>query len=97
MSSGAKARRTGSVYVGQGDVSDRLAAHRQDEKILACRKYGRLQVTWAFVPVLKRDGVERFLPRLTSHSLALAFLPSGQSKVNLPVEVINTLQEAASS
>ena len=74
------------VYVGQGDVRERLTAHRQDNELLACRKYGRLQVTWAFVPVLKRDGVERFLAE-SYKPLLSARLPSvWPIKVNLPVE-----------
>ena len=48
------------VRVGQGDVADRLSAHRNDRKIL---KYGAddLHVTWAVVPRKSRDGVERYL------------------------------------
>jgi hypothetical protein len=50
------------VYVGQGaPVSKRLGAHRNDDRILAYKKFGSLRVTWASVPATQRDGVERYL------------------------------------
>jgi hypothetical protein len=50
-----------TVRVGQGDIVDRLTAHRSDQQILAYRGYGGLTVTWATVPALCLDGVERYL------------------------------------
>jgi hypothetical protein len=49
-----------TVRVGQGDVADRIGKHRIDSEILAYRAHG-LFVTWASVPALYLDGVERFL------------------------------------
>ena len=49
------------VYVGQGDISDRLAKHRKDKAILAYSKQGTLHVTWATVRESQLDGVERHL------------------------------------
>lgn len=49
------------VYVGQGDVAARITTHRQDTRITAYEKQGRLRVTWASVPATQRDGVERHL------------------------------------
>jgi hypothetical protein len=49
------------VYVGQGDIKDRLDKHRKDKKILAHRNNGTLRVTWASVSSRDRDGVERYL------------------------------------
>ena len=48
------------IYVGQGRVADRIAAHRSDPAI---QKYNpsRLFVTWAKVPVQDRNGIERYL------------------------------------
>jgi hypothetical protein len=48
------------VRVGQGNIRDRLKAHRQDAEIL---KYGNLGLftTWADVASSYRDGVERYL------------------------------------
>lgn len=49
------------VRVGQGDIAERLTAHRGDPIILAYEKFGTLYVTWAAVPVRLVDGVERYL------------------------------------
>ena len=49
------------VYVGQGNIVDRLKSHRNDARILAYRKSGTLMVTWASVAWNFRDGVERYL------------------------------------
>lgn len=50
-----------TVRVGQGDIVDRLTAHRSDQQVLAYRNYGGLWVTWAAVPAQSLDGVERYL------------------------------------
>lgn len=49
------------VYVGQGNVSARLAEHRRDQSILKHASKGALFVTWASVPTHQRDGVEYYL------------------------------------
>jgi hypothetical protein len=49
------------VRVGQGNIADRLAAHRRDPKIAAYRAFGTLRVTWAVLPEWMWDGVERYL------------------------------------
>lgn len=49
------------VRLGQGDVRDRLGAHRNDREITGYVRFGRLLVTWASVPAVQRDGVERYL------------------------------------
>ena len=49
------------VRVGQGDIADRLGAHRNDSEILAYAKRGILRVTWAAVSAAQRDGVETYL------------------------------------
>jgi hypothetical protein len=50
------------VYVGQGDIADRLADHRGDRRITKYRSNGTLRVTWAAVPMASdRDGIERYL------------------------------------
>jgi hypothetical protein len=51
-----------AVRPGQGDpISDRLAAHRNDEEILAYGTYCTLRVTWAPMAWEYRDEVERYL------------------------------------
>lgn len=49
------------VYVGQGDIKDRLAIHRKNNQITRYAANGTLRVTWASVSSRDRDGVERFL------------------------------------
>ena len=48
------------VYVGQGDIRDRLGMHRTDPRI---QKFASLDlyVTWSRVEPSKHDGVERYL------------------------------------
>lgn len=49
------------VYVGKGDVADRISRHRNNQKITRHAAKGSLFVTWASVPAPQRDGVERYL------------------------------------
>lgn len=49
-----------TVYVGQGNIADRIRDHRKDSNILQYLSYG-LFVTWAQVGDSSLDGVERFL------------------------------------
>jgi len=60
-----------TVRVGQGFISDRIKAHREDPDILAYKEY-TLFVTWARVEKNYRDGIERYLtetlnPKVGSH------------------------------
>lgn len=72
------------VRVGQGDVADRLSAHRKDSKILAYEKKGELLVTWASVPAAQRDGVERYLADTWSPLVGVAFPEARPIEVNSP-------------
>ena len=56
-------RSTGpTVYVGQGNIRERVAAHRTDSTVLAHKLDGRLLVTWAEVHLQSdRDRIERYL------------------------------------
>ena len=49
------------VYVGQGNIAQRLTEHKKDPTVLQHRTNGQLLVTWASVDQSDRDGVERFL------------------------------------
>ena len=49
------------VRVGQGDIAERLSAHRRDAAVLRYRQNGTLRVTWAAVPAAQLNGVERYL------------------------------------
>lgn len=48
------------VYVGQGNIKDRIVQHRDNQQI---QRYAHLDlyVTWATVSAEYRDGVERYL------------------------------------
>lgn len=72
------------VRVGQGDIADRLEAHRKNPTILAYRKYGTLRVTWAAVPVGQRDGVERYLADQWTPLVGDAFPDVDPIAVNSP-------------
>jgi hypothetical protein len=49
------------VKVGQGNIQERLQAHRANRAICSYKQRGELRVTWAVVPAAHRDGVERYL------------------------------------
>lgn len=49
-----------TVKVGQGYIKSRLQSHRLDSAITDYRNSGTLYVTWASVPALQMDGVERY-------------------------------------
>ena len=50
-----------TVYVGQGNIAERIAVHRSDPSFLQYSSLG-LFVTWASVPgQAARDGIERYL------------------------------------
>ena len=48
------------VYVGQGDIRDRLRHHRNDQEVQNYKDED-LYVTWAKVEECDRDGVEAYL------------------------------------
>ena len=48
------------IRVGQGNIRARLALHRADPRLRAYAAPGLL-VSWAQLPMLCRDGVERYL------------------------------------
>lgn len=50
-----------TIYVGQGDIAERLAEHRSDEKISTYSKRGTLYTTGANLSKSYRDGVERYV------------------------------------
>jgi hypothetical protein len=72
------------VRIGQGDIARRLAAHRLDPAILACKRFGRLRVTWAAVPAHQLDGVERYLANSWPPLIGDAFPNVAPLAVNSP-------------
>lgn len=49
-----------TVYVGQGNIAERIKNHRNDARITAYSRRNMV-VSWAKVDAHNRDGVERFL------------------------------------
>jgi hypothetical protein len=73
-----------TVKVGQGNIKSRLQAHRIDSPITRYRNFGPLYVTWASVPALQRDGVERYLGNLLNPLIADRFPDVLPVAVNSP-------------
>jgi hypothetical protein len=71
------------VRVGQGNIKERIAQHRNDPQILAFRQH-RLFVTWAAVPDKDRDGVEAFLAAYCNPLVGERFPQRYPITVNLP-------------
>lgn len=70
------------VYVGQGEIANRIAAHRSDRRI---RTHGPEYVTWATVPRSLWDGMERYLYRVCRPLVAERAPPDvPEVVVNLP-------------
>ena len=72
-----------TVYVGQGNIADRLAHHRLEPGILKYSPLG-LFVTWASVDPSLRDGVERYLADKLQPKEGLAHPDVNPIAVNLP-------------
>ena len=51
-----------TVYVGKGNIAQRIQAHRNEANITKYLSNG-LFVTWARVPTEQQDGVESYLFR----------------------------------
>ena len=72
-----------TVYVGQGAIADRLAAHRTEPSIRQYAPWG-LFVTWAKVDAFSREGVERFLADRLAPKEGVAHPQAPPIAVNLP-------------
>jgi hypothetical protein len=72
-----------TVYVGQGDIADRLLRHRSDPEILQYSSLG-LFVTWASVVSSLRDGIERYLADQLRPKVGAAHPNAPPIPVNLP-------------
>ncbi len=72
------------VRVGQGDIRDGLSEHRNDPRITAYAKHGKLRVTWAAVPEPQRNGVERYLADQLNPLVGDVFPHAVPIAVNLP-------------
>lgn len=72
-----------TVYVGQGWIADRLAAHRKEKEFLQYSPHG-LFVTWAKANVTDRDGIELFLAQKLQPRLGHSYPSVSPISVNLP-------------
>lgn len=73
------------VYVGQGNIAQRLRTHRNRADILKYRLKGPLLVTWAKVSsAYLRDGIERYLANVLNPYVGEAYPDVAPIRVNLP-------------
>jgi hypothetical protein len=71
------------VRVGQGIIKDRLRAHQSDQEIIKYQN-NSLYVTWAEVPLVYRDGVERHLAEKWGPLVGARFPEVPSIEVNSP-------------
>lgn len=69
------------IKVGQGNLRDRLSAHRREQEIIV---FDNLFVTWAVVPAQNRDGVECYLANRLNPRIGRVFPNVVPIEVNLP-------------
>ena len=72
-----------TVRVGQGNIRERLTAHRNDPEVQKFESLA-LYVTWAKVQSTERDGVEIFLAQKLSPKVGDRFPNKTPTQVNLP-------------
>lgn len=72
-----------TVYVGQGNIRERLTEHRSNANIQAYASLN-LYVTWADVQEAFRDGVERYLAERIKPKVGAAYPSVSPIEVNLP-------------
>src|SRR5574341_1138572 len=85
-----------TVYVGQGEIKERLNQHRSNQQIQSYDHLG-LYVTWASVAQSSRDGVEAYLAGRLSPKVGEAHPNATSIEVNLPCIITNfvwTLQKS---
>ncbi len=72
------------VYIGHGNIAQRLKAHGDDPVVLAYRVYGELLVTWAGVPMEMIDGIEKYLSSRWPELIRDELLDVAPIVVNVP-------------
>ena len=72
-----------TVYVGKGQIADRIRAHRNSDDILKFSYLG-LFVTWAQVSPSQQGGVERFLADHLNPKVGRAHPQATPIPVNFP-------------
>jgi|688.fasta_scaffold965449_2 hypothetical protein len=72
-----------TVRVGQGNIADRIAAHRRDPQIMMYATHC-LFVTWAKVPAVHHNGIEAYLAAKLDPIVGQRFPDVAFIEVNLP-------------
>jgi len=72
-----------TVRIGQGNIRDRLTAHKNDKEILAYANL-TLYVTWSEVSSTNRSGVETYLANKLNPKVGERFPNEKAIEVNLP-------------
>ena len=74
-----------TVYIGQGDVSQRLSAHLREFSVTKhARVTGNLWVAWAPVQQKYRNGIERYLHDQLKPRESSCWTNDPSIQVNLP-------------
>ena len=74
-----------TIYVGQGNIADRLNSHREDPDIRYLKSSGLdLCVSWCAVHERNRDGVENYLGEVLSPLVGERYPNVSPIEVNLP-------------
>lgn len=71
------------VRVGQGEIKERISDHQTDPRIMTYKSHG-LYVTWAMVPPLYRNGIERYLFEKLKPIVGFRYPNVPAIQVNLP-------------
>jgi len=72
-----------TIIVGQGNIREKLTAHRNDSRIYTYNLLG-VFVTWASVPEAYRDGIEVYLAQKLNPELGERLPNLTPIEVNLP-------------
>ena len=72
------------VYVGQGNINDRLTKHSTESRILQYKPRGRLFTSWAYVQPEYQNGVERYLAEVCNPLEGELWPTEPPIEVNLP-------------
>ena len=73
-----------TVRVGQGNIRERLTAHRSDPQILSYRSHGPLLATWATTDSISAAGIERFLAEQLNPLVGHRYPNVSPIPVNMP-------------
>ena len=76
------------LYVGSGNIRERLGEHRHDKKILGYDRQGTLYATWAEVEFPVSERTERYLAETLDPLVGKEWPEALPMEVNLPWESI---------